>query len=513
MAINRIKTGGITDATIKSEDIAPGTIASDRIAPGTIASDRIAPGTIANDRLAGSIANAKLANSSITINGSSVSLGGTVDIVASTDWQAVTVADGSTQITASANQGLLLDTNAGVIEIKFPASPSIGDTIKIVDYAGHFNLNKVIVNLNGQNLDSTTPQFIELATKDMLVEFIYIDSNKGWLFYQNLTSPTTPSSILINGQLGVTPTYTSATGGTVATSGDFKIHSFTGDGTFCTVTGNADIFPGNAAAGPNTYEYLVVAGGGAGGQSNGGGGGGGGHRTNFPVPQCQAPITLATGSYPITVGGGGAVTANQPDECVEHAARHGSNSVLSTITSTGGGGGGTPGSNVSPTTAGLLAGGSGAGVGHRAGTGGAGNTPPVSPAQGTAGGDAPNPVGFGASGGGGAGQAGGGPTNAVAAGSGNVNGGNGGNGTANSITGSSVTRSGGGGGGAHSNPGNGGTGGTGGAGNGGRCGTAATAATANTGGGGGGGSRDTPPNNCGTAGGKGIVIIRYKFQA
>ena len=32
MAINRIKTGGITDGTIQSGDIAPGTIASDRLA-------------------------------------------------------------------------------------------------------------------------------------------------------------------------------------------------------------------------------------------------------------------------------------------------------------------------------------------------------------------------------------------------------------------------------------------------------------------------------------------------
>ena len=81
MAINRIKTGGITDGTIQSGDIAPGTIAS--------------------DRLAGSVANAKLANSSITINGTAVSLGGSV--TAGTDWQAVTVADGSTQLTATPN--------------------------------------------------------------------------------------------------------------------------------------------------------------------------------------------------------------------------------------------------------------------------------------------------------------------------------------------------------------------------------------------------------------------------
>ena len=83
MAINRIKTGGITDGTITTTDIAPG--------------------TIANDRLAGSIANAKLANSSITINGTAVSLGGS--ITAGVDWQAVVVADGSTTLSAVAGKG------------------------------------------------------------------------------------------------------------------------------------------------------------------------------------------------------------------------------------------------------------------------------------------------------------------------------------------------------------------------------------------------------------------------
>ena len=70
MPISKIGSKGIKDAELSAADIAP----------GTITSDKIAPGTIANDRLAGSIANAKLSNSSITINGSGVSLGGSVSI-------------------------------------------------------------------------------------------------------------------------------------------------------------------------------------------------------------------------------------------------------------------------------------------------------------------------------------------------------------------------------------------------------------------------------------------------
>ena len=49
-----------------------------------------------------------------------------------------------------------------------------------------------------------------------------------------------------------------ATGGTVTTSGNFKIHTFTSPGTFCVST------VGNSA-GSNTVSYVVVAGGGGGG--------------------------------------------------------------------------------------------------------------------------------------------------------------------------------------------------------------------------------------------------------
>jgi hypothetical protein len=48
--------------------------------------------------------------------------------------------------------------------------------------------------------------------------------------------------------------YNVATGGTITTSGDFKIHTFTGPGTFC--VSNA----GNPL-GSTSVDYMVVAGG------------------------------------------------------------------------------------------------------------------------------------------------------------------------------------------------------------------------------------------------------------
>jgi hypothetical protein len=68
--------------------------------------------------------------------------------------------------------------------------------------------------------------------------------------------------------------YIEATGGaTVITDGDFKIHVFTGDATFC--VSNVGCCAPTSGAGSNLVDYIVVAGAGAGGGSHGGGGGAG----------------------------------------------------------------------------------------------------------------------------------------------------------------------------------------------------------------------------------------------
>ena len=144
-----------------------------------------------------------------------------------------------------------------------------------------------------------------------------------------------------------------ATGGTVTTSGDYKIHTFTGDGNFVV----ADAGQGTATY-PSTVDYLVVAGGGngVGDTGAGSGGGGGGYReslaatspTHTASPHSASPIKSTTGitvtaqTYPITVGAGGAA-------CATNTARgtNGSNSVFSTITAAGGGAGGS-GNDASP---------------------------------------------------------------------------------------------------------------------------------------------------------------------
>jgi len=470
MAISKIGSKALVDCSVAAVDIADNSITA--------------------AKLAGSIANAKLANSSVTINSTSVSLGGSANINA-LDWQSVIVADGSTGTTGVAGRGYFINTTSAAHTFTLPVSATRGDTIAIKDYAGTFATFNLTIGRNGHNIQGVANNSL-ISTNRASVVLVYVDVTRGWEY-------VTESNVA---DLQVVQ-YVAATGGTVTTSGSFKIHTFTGDSTFVvSCAGNP--------AGSYRVDYLVVAGGAGGGGSNctgAGGGGAGGYRTTFPSPGCNAgsfPVTATT--YPITVGAGGSQGTITPSPSSATNGGAGSNSVFSTITSTGGGGGANYGN--SPAAG---SGGSGGGSSY-AGTRGTGNTPPVSPPQGNPGGvGGTSSPAQGGGGGGGAGSAGFDAPNCSSAGAG-------GNGSTNSISGTPTTYAGGGGGGFYQGPSS--TGGAGGPGGGGRgyganFGSGCSGA-ANTGGGGGGGGRYGSPlpasAGWGGNGGKGIIIIRYKFQ-
>src|SRR6056300_1473793 len=226
---NRIKESNITPGAVTSDKIAPGTVSASNISPGTITGAKIAPATVEGSNIApatitapnigpaavgapnispgaitttqisptagivsgqiapGTIANDRLANTGITINGTTIALGASGDISAGTDWQSViTAAAGSN--TASAGEGYFIDTTSATHTINLPASPSQGDEVTIVDYAGTF------------------------ATNRLNVRFVYVDSTQGW------------KAIFDDASENYGVTYVAATGGTVTESGDFKIH-------------------------------------------------------------------------------------------------------------------------------------------------------------------------------------------------------------------------------------------------------------------------------------------------
>jgi len=417
------------------------------------------------------------------------------------DWQTGSIK--TSTFTAANGEGYFANTSGGAFTVNLPASPSAGDIVAFADYTRTFGTNNLTINRNSEPIGGVAANAL-LNVNGQSATFIYVDGTEGWIN----TNETQTS------QTGAIP-FMSATGGTITTCGDFKIHTFTGPGTFAVTASTV----GSAR---NSVAYTVVAGGGGGGSNCAGGGGGAGGfregRCASAVPYTASPlvapvgITVSTQSYPITVGAGG--TAGAHATCT--GATNGVNSTFDTITSAGGGRGGGQGTPVNG-----AAGGSGGGGAHHPGSGGAGNSPSVSPPQGNSGG-ASNP-GSSPSGDDNAGS-GGGAASGGASGGDYSNGG--GPGVATSITGSSVTRAGGGGGGDRNIPGQspgihpGGTGGGGPSGGSSSyprpdADAAGHAGTANTGGGGGGGVLTSPTGGVrgvGGAGGSGIVIIRYKFQ-
>ena len=435
--------------------------------------------------------------SGATINnqGTAVNFGAT----GSASW--VTTVKTST-FTAVAGEGYFVNTTGGVVSVNLPAGVA-GAVVAIKDYAGTFDTNKVTLVQNGSDKIGGSAVNATLSTEGIAVTLVFVDSTQGWL----VTDDGLQSQ-------AIQARYVTATGGTITCSGDFRIHTFTGPGTFCvSCAGNP--------SGSTTVDYFVVAGGGGAGSYNGGGGGAGGFRvsnsysisspTMSPLSNPTGLTVTATG-FPITVGGGG--PQGGPAGSPPYPGVSGTPSTFSTIVSTGGGGSGH--SSTAGQTGG--SGGGGGGEGPGSNDGAAGNTPPVSPAQGKDGGEGTN-GGYTAAGGGGGALADG-NDGAAPPTPGQEQGGNGGVGagiptafgSSGSPSGGYQYFSGGGGGGATyiSSPQNGtnSTGGTGGGAPGKSGSSSATDGTANTGGGGGGAGAP----GTGGGGGSGVVIIRYKFQ-
>ena len=399
------------------------------------------------------------------------------------DWQTVIVADGSTVTTSESGKGYIIDTRSYAHTINLPSSPSAGDIVAVYQSGS----NAVTVGRNSSNIESGTSDIS--LTSGAVIELVYSSSATiGWIRTNN----------------DVPEQFVEATGGTETTSGSYKVHTFNSSGNF--VVSTVATTPAN-----NNCSYIVVAGGGGGGGYTGGGGGGGGFRegTNPADPYSPAksplastPIALTAQTYPITVGAGG--TAGAP------TAGRGSNSVFSTITSTGGGAG--KGNNANNGSSPGGSGGGGTESLPSSGGAGSGNTPPVSPSQGNNGGTGSGPGPCNdyreeAGGGGGATAVGGNGTNQ------GPSTGNGGAGATTSISGSPTAYAGGGGGGKGSVAGGGiPQGGAGGGGNGSKDSTEATAGSSNTGGGGGGSGASPSHAFNGKAGGSGVVIIRYRYQ-
>ena len=221
-----------------------------------------------------------------------VAITGTIDN--QVNWQTTVK---TANFTATAGEGYFCNTTSGSFTVTLPASPSAGDLVGIKDYANTADTNNIIIGRNGSNIEGAANNFL-ISVEGGSITLIYVDATKGWLS----TAASKASDITEQA------TFITATGGTITTSGNFKIHSFTGPGTFtvCSV--------GNPI-GSNTVDYLVVAGGG--GAGGGGGGGAGGYRESSGAASgCYSASPLGSGVSALPVSKGPAAPPPPPVDVI-----------------------------------------------------------------------------------------------------------------------------------------------------------------------------------------------------
>jgi hypothetical protein len=251
-------------------------------------------------------------------------------------WQSVVT---TSTITVVAGRAYFINTTSNACTVTLPSTPTAGQQVQLVDYAGTFDTNVCVINPNGNKIEGGTAN-LQLGGEREGVILTYIDTTQGWL----------------------------------ATSG---------------------INEGTDALSPVSYsiDFLVVAGGGGGGAYRPGGAGAGGFRTSTQSVAVGTVITVTVGD-----GGAGGLGA-APYNGSAGSTSSISGSGLTTITSAGGGYGG--GADLAGGNGGS-GGGAGSNPSATQPVG-LGNTPSTSPSQGNNGGtgEANNPY-FGGGGGGGA---------------------------------------------------------------------------------------------------------------
>ena len=154
----------------------------------------------------------------------------------SVDWQTTKK---TASFTAANGEGYFVDTSGGAITMTLPSSPSAGDIVAVKDYSGTFDTNNLTIGRGGSPINGGSSVDPTISTEGASIVLVYVDATQGWVATQDDASTIAGSQLL------------EATGGTITTSGNCKIHTFTGPGTF-TVTQLS------ATPADNTISYMVV---------------------------------------------------------------------------------------------------------------------------------------------------------------------------------------------------------------------------------------------------------------
>ena len=92
--------------------------------------------------------------------------------------------DKSGNYTASDGDNIFVDTSGGAVTITLPASPSIGNQVKIIDSHGTAATNNITVGRNSEKIQGSAAN-LTISTNRAGISLVYYDSDNGWLLKYN----------------------------------------------------------------------------------------------------------------------------------------------------------------------------------------------------------------------------------------------------------------------------------------------------------------------------------------
>ena len=98
------------------------------------------------------------------------------DVAGGTSWQAVKTSG----FTAVAGEGYFCDTSGGAFTATLPATPTLGDEVTFVDYAGTFDTNNLTVGRNGENIQGSAAD-LTVSVERAGLTLVYSGATQGWL--------------------------------------------------------------------------------------------------------------------------------------------------------------------------------------------------------------------------------------------------------------------------------------------------------------------------------------------